>query len=239
MTAMKRPFYSFGLPLLMGAIASGVVFASPSAQAQESFDNTSVQFETDTVVEFEFLESNGVYQSTFGVINLATGERTPLISEAKPSDVDQPVNVPSDYESDIGLEDRDDFIGTPGETVPQPLAEFEFRANTPYAFYLESFYQNRPAGILYSIDARNANNNQRVRLDGGLAGLASGGVVLRWDDTGALLVGGVAQSDNDFDDFVIRAGGHIACPFSQSENRSQQLAHNVVADSLTANCRPL
>jgi hypothetical protein len=191
--------------------ALAVVSVATPAWAEERFSNGGIQFDVDTVIEFEFLESNGAYQSTFGVVNLNTGERTPLIREMKPSDRYQSVEQPSDFMDDTGLEDQNDFPGTPGNAVPQPLAEFEFRANTPYAFYLESIYNGQPAGIFYSTDGQNPGVNSRVRFDGGIAGLAANGVMVRWDDTGSLLVDSQAE-DQDYDDFVLRAGGHLVCP---------------------------
>lgn len=182
------------------ALGIGAIAIATPAQAQDRFDNTVVQFETDTVVEFEFVSSEGVYQSTFGVVNLNTGDRTPLINEARPSDRSSSI-----------IANPVDGIGTPGNTVPQPLAEFEFEANTPYAFYLESFYNGQPAGMFYSVDVRNPSNNRRLRFEGDSSRLGNGGVLLRWDDTGSLLVPPI-QQDRDYNDFTVRAGGHLACP---------------------------
>lgn len=183
---------------------TGVLFVTASlpARAQDRFDNGVIQFDVDTVVEFEFLESRGVYQSTFGVIDLRTQERIPLVQEVQPSD--RPV-------TDLGTAQYSDALGTSGNAVTLPLGEFEFKANTPYALYLESYYAGRPAGIFYSTDARNPQQEQRLQLEGNVADLANGGVVLRWDDTGALLVAEPLQ-DNDFNDFTVRAGGHLVCP---------------------------
>jgi hypothetical protein len=162
-------------------------------------------FEVDTVVEFRFVQSNGAYRSTFGVINLETNERFPLIEETKPAD-----NV-----SKIGRTEEEprqrDFLGTPGNAVPEPFAEFEFEANTPYAFYLESMYLRQPAGVLFSIPQQNPENTRQVQFQGGFSELASGGVRVRWDDTGSRLVPPQRQ-DSDFNDFVVEMGGHLACP---------------------------
>lgn len=170
--------------------------------AEESFGNGGIQFDVDTVVEFEFVESHGAYQSTFGVINLDTGEKTPLIVEVKPSDSDDPV-----------VNKKMDFLSTPGNAVPQPLAEFKFKAKTRYAFYLESTYAGQAAGIFYSTNAKNPGGNEQVRFDSTIAGLSGGGSLIRWDDTGSLLVR-PDKEDRDFDDFVVRAGGHLACQYN-------------------------
>ncbi len=192
---------------VIGSLASTVPMM---AIAQEQFDNTVVRFNVDTIVEFEFLESNNAYQSTFGVIDLSTGERFPLIEEVIPSDMAQPLNVPSDYEDDTGFNIRDDFPGTPGNTVPNPFAEFMFEANKPYAFYLESVFNGRPAGIVYSTNAENPNLEQQARFENNIEALAAGSVIIRLDDTGSLLVN-TNQQDRDLDDFVVRAGGYLDC----------------------------
>jgi len=226
------------LSIILSLLAGGWIGTlSPALQAQEIFGNSGIQFEQDTIIEFEFLESHGGYQSTFGVINLVTGEKTPLIEEVKPADFSQTILAPSDFSTDLGLGNDTDFLGTPGNAVPQPLAEFQFQANTPYAFYLESSYNGQPAGILYSTSTQNPGTNQQVLFEGGMPGLASGGVLLRWDDTGSLLVR-ENQQDRDFDDFVVRAGGHVACPYGNNARegiRSSQLQAKQDSCSTTEN----
>ena len=222
MVKTTHQFYSPTLKFFVGAIVGGLVSALPTlAHAQERFDNGVIQFDFDTVIEFEFLESNNAYQSTFGVVNLSTRERFPLIEEVIPSNAAQSINVPSDFEDDAGLQNRDDFIGTPGNAVPNPLAEFEFEADVPYAFYLESSYNGQPAGIVYSTDTENPNDGQQVRFEDNISRLAEGGVIIRLDDTGSLLVGG-GQQDRDLDDFIVRAGGHLACPFSDQLSQDER-----------------
>lgn len=193
---MRSPLW-MGFTMLLGSLLASPILP---AQAQEQFDADRIQFDANTVVEFEFVESNGVYQSIFGVINLITGERTPLIRETRPADAPP-------------LATQDD-LGTPGNAVPQPLAEFEFQANVPYAFYLESFYNDQPAGLFYSTTERNPRREIRVQFGDSLPALAAGGILLFWDDSGSLLVEPSLQ-DRDFNDFIIRAGGHLACPYDE------------------------
>jgi len=106
-----------------------------------------------------------------------------------------------------------------GNTVTQPLAEFDFKANTPYAFYLESFLNGKSEQIFYSVDSRNPNNTQRIKFDSAIDRLGNGGVMLNWDDTGSLLVTGT-EEDRDFDDFSVRAGGNLACVYNQVSRAS-------------------
>jgi hypothetical protein len=193
-------------------------FSKP-AQAADQFDTNGIQFDVDTIIEFEFVQSHGAYQSTFGVVNLDTNEKTPLISEARPADNSQDVTRPSEFRPEGELDPRD-FTGTPGNAVPQPLAEFEFKANTRYAFYLESTYNGRPAGIVYSTTTLNRGGNQQAKFNGNFTSLGNGGTINLWDDTGSLLVRPDRQ-DTDYNDFVVRAGGHLACPWANSKQNAK------------------
>lgn len=195
------------------------LFSAP-APAEDRFGSNGILFDVDTIVEFEFIESNGAYQSTFGVINLDTGEKIPLLVEVKPSDTFQTIERPSDYQDDTGKQSQNDFIGTPGNAVPDSLVEFEFKANTPYAFYLESYFNGRPVGILYSINTQNPGGNQQAKFEGNFSDLGNGGVLIRWDDTGSALIRSDLQ-DTDFDDFIIGIGGHITCPFDENASNPQ------------------
>ncbi|MEM1253100.1 MAG: hypothetical protein AAGI69_11750 [Cyanobacteria bacterium P01_H01_bin.21] len=193
--------------IALGLATVAVGFLPTAANAQEVFGNRGIRLAVDTVVEFEFLESNGSYQSIFGIINLDTGEKTPVYGEVRSSDTPQAVNQPSDFQDDLGPQNQDDFYGSPGVTVPEPLEEFRFVAGTEYSFYLESYFEGQPAGTLYSTSSRNTDNINYARFDGPLEDVINGGLLLRWEDTGSLLVGNAI--DYDYDDFVIRIGGYL------------------------------
>jgi hypothetical protein len=122
-----------------GAIAS-TVFAGfvQSASAAEQFNEQNIQFDRDTVIEFEFLRSNNAAQSTFGVVNLSTGEKTPLVGETRAAD-----------------KPGKNYTGTPGKTVRKPFAEFTFKSGTPYALYLESTVKGKAATTVYSTPDKN------------------------------------------------------------------------------------
>jgi hypothetical protein len=190
----------WGLGLVVATCA-----ASP-ASASEQFDNQVVQFGKDTIVEFEFVESRNAYQSTFGVINLNTGEKTPLLREVKHSDDDL-----------LSSAKEKDFLATPNNAVPVPMSEFTFQANTPYSFYLESSYRGKKAGIVYSSDALNQGRNRQAKLDQNMGGLEnSQGIKINFDDTGSVLVQS-NKDDMDFNDFTVIAGGFKACPHEKKE----------------------
>jgi hypothetical protein len=201
-----------GLGLLMGVMVAGLVssFAAP-VRAQDSFGNQVIEFSEDTTVEFEFKESHGAYQSTLGIINLDTNQPVAvLFKEAKPYDAygtgERQTRAPGS--NNIGT--RFDYLGTvDGATVPNRLAEFTFKANTRYGFYLESV---SPTGQTRRTVL--SSNNLAAAFDGSLDSGDRGGVIgsrIAWDDDG--LPG--ARKDDDFDDFVIEAGGYqiqVACP---------------------------
>ncbi|MEM6753137.1 MAG: hypothetical protein AAF630_09235 [Cyanobacteria bacterium P01_C01_bin.38] len=211
------------LSLFIGVVIGGIfsVFSSPAQaqtpepiqqQSQELFGNSGILFSMDTLIQFKFVRSYGAYQSVFGVRNETTGEETDLIGETKPSDLttsefEQALNKPSD-----GLTDNpNDFQGTLGNAVPLPgTAQFTFKAGNRYSFYLKSQFRGRNVGVMYSTDMKNPASNRQAKFSGGFYGLANGGVLIRWDDTNSEIPR-VNKNDNDFDDFIIRAGGDEVC----------------------------
>jgi hypothetical protein len=214
------------------------------AQAGELFGNDGVLFEEDIIIEFEFIKSHGAYQSTFGVIDLDSCttnsvdscEKTPLLSEEKPADTQDIVRRESTYVDNVAVESEADFKGTPYNAVPEPLAEFEFKAGRRYVFYLESSFNGEPAGIVYSANFLNPAGNQQALFNNNppdellavnrrntdlptedkLGDLVNGGVLMRWDDTGSQLVRSDSQ-DIDFDDFMVGVGGEVDCPYPDSQ----------------------
>lgn len=230
---------SFGVLGLLNAM-------SLSASAEDIIGNKGVRFDEDTVVEFEFIESHGAYQSTFGVIDLDTCQpgtvggidfdscvKTPLLSEVKASDNFDFDDVyrKSSYETDLQAGRANDFLGTPGVTVPDSLAEYKFEANKIYVFYLESMFDGKPAGVVYSTNLINNQGNRQAlfhaedlttqtvaqrRNDSNFDAnkfdaLINGGLLINLDDTGSTLVR-TELEDADFDDFIVGIGGYICAP---------------------------
>ena len=233
------------LALSTGTLGLLNVFSLPAA-AKDIVSNKGIKFDEDTIVEFEFIESHGAYQSTFGVIDLDscqsdpsgivlfdTCTKTPLLKEVKPADTYDTVYRRSTYETDSSKNNRNkDFLGTPGNAVPEAMAEFLFEAQRRYAFYLESQFNGRPAGIVYTTDFFNSQGNRQALFnEEGLTkqeiaqrrntssfnenqfdSLIDGGVLLNFDDTGSTLVRESLQ-DTDFDDFIIGIGGGYSCNY--------------------------
>lgn len=204
-----------GLKLAIATIAM-IGLGGQAAQAQETFTDDVIQFPVDTTVEFEIKETHGANQSTFGIVNLDTNERTVLYREVKPYDGFglsdfQPA---SPNNNDVGT--TLDYLGTIAAGTIQnaqgeatPLTEYTFRANTRYAFFLESV---TPTGQTRRIFQ--SGNNLTAAIRGALDAGNQGDVIgtrLSLDDSGLPSRG----KDNDFDDFVIEAGGFLfapACP---------------------------
>ncbi|MEQ9357978.1 hypothetical protein [Coleofasciculus chthonoplastes] len=194
----------------IGAIATGLMSTlAASVQAQDIFDNRTLQFPEDTIVEFEFLQSHGSYQAALGVRNETTGEETILFQEVKPYDAfgtNQTIQT-SRGQNDFGT--QSDFVGTvAGGTVSNQFSEFLFEANNRYVFFLESA---SPTG---QTRRRILSTQNLAQFNGSLNGGSRGnvkGTRVSWEDGGQVEVG----NDDDFDDFVIEAGGYLIdmnCP---------------------------
>ncbi len=162
-----------------------------SASAAEQFTPQTIKFDRDTIVEFEFLQSNNAAQSTFGVVNLATNEKTSLITETRAQD--KPGRV---------------TIGSAGKAVRKPYAEFTFKAGTPYSLYLESSIKGGAPTTVYSSLEKNGGA-QVAKFDNDATALGSQGVKIGWND-------GISKQGSDFNQFVVIAGGGVGCPCKPS-----------------------
>jgi hypothetical protein len=186
------------MTLITLGITGGWLFSNLSlpVRAATMINNSGLEFEQDTTLDSNFVESHGAYQSTFGVIDLLTKEKIPLLTETKPSDRTESIFKPSSRRSHVGT--NIDFSGTPGNA---------FKANRQYVLYLESSFNGRPTGIVYSNDVLNPNREQQVKFAGTAADLCTSGVMVNWDDTGSKLVRNRGQQDRDFDDFIVQLKG--------------------------------
>ena len=227
--------------MLIGITCGTLGLLTPSAIAQNYFSSDNIQFDQDTTIEFEFIESHGAYQSTFGVLDIdscqtqpggeiifSSCDKTALLVEAKASDAQDTVARRSTYEDSLNRQSQEtDFIGTPGNAVPRPMSEFQFKAGKRYSLYLESSFNGNFAGVVYSAALLNSQGNTQALFEEGsietaqlvtrqnvpdnsanqYQALLNGGVLVRFDDTGSQLVKTDYQ-DVDFDDFVVGIGGY-------------------------------
>jgi hypothetical protein len=172
-----------------------------SASAAEQFNNQTIQFDRDTIIEFQFLKSNNAAQSTFGVLNLATGEKTPLINEARAQD--RPGR---------------NYTGTAGKAVRKPFAEFTFKSGTPYTLYLESNVRGKGTTTVYSVPDKNGGA-QLARFENDATALGTQGVRIGWNDG--------TSSRGGFNQFLVIAGGGIGCPCKPSPSLTTPLPPEV------------
>jgi len=188
----------------------------PGEVQQDTLGNRAFVFSEDTVVEFEVKETHGAYQSTVGIVNLDRREQTVLFREVKPYDNygDRQRQPASPGVNNTGT--PIDYLGTVGggtivngEGNASSLVEFTFKAGERYTLYLESV---SPTGATRrTVQAINLNAAQ---FQGGLDSGQDNELVgtrISWDDQGLPRPG----KDNDFDDFVLEAGGYlikVTCP---------------------------
>jgi hypothetical protein len=173
-----------------------------SASAAEQFNDKIVQFDRDTIIEFQFLSSNNSAQSTFGVLNLATGEKTSLISEARAQD-----------------KPGKNYTGTAGKSVRKPFAEFTFKSGTPYTLYLESTVKGKGTTTVYSAPDKNGGS-QLAKFDNDATSLGTQGVKIGWND-------GISGKGSDFNQFMVIAGGGVGCPCKPSPVMTAPIAPEV------------
>lgn len=165
---------------LVALIAGGAlaVVNTPAQAATILFGNEGILFDTDTIIDLEFLSSNGEYQSAFGFVTLEDGEAgefTSVFSENAPG-YDLPI---------VG-----DFLGTFPETVSDRTAQFIFAANVEYSFALRT-----GSNILYSTSSLNSGGTQQARFTGG-DDLVNTAATVAFDDRGN-------GPDFDYNDFVV------------------------------------
>lgn len=178
-----------------------------------TFGNSGILFETDTTVNFEFLQSHGWWFGDFGVKDLSTGLETLLISETR--NVDPGSGIKND---NLGT------VGTPNAVLTEDaFSSFTFNQMTEYSFFLKSYDKttqgtrgthtqtvystsllnperwNTPITLSNnnydpSLNGRTVNGRDRVLFEGNLLS----GLTLFFEDNG---IGG----NNDYDDFIVSA----------------------------------
>jgi hypothetical protein len=189
----------------------GIVSAVPANAF--TFGNSGIQFDTDTTVNFEFLQSHGWWYGDFGVKDLSTGLETLLISETR--NVDPGSGMSND---NLGT------VGTPNAVLSEnAFTSFNFNQGTEYSFFLKS-YDKTPQGTrgdhtrtVYStsllnperwntpvtitnnnydesLNGRTVNGRDRVLFEGNLLS----GLTLFFEDNGI-------AGNNDYDDFMVSA----------------------------------
>jgi hypothetical protein len=66
--------------------------------------------------------------------------------------------------------------------------------------------------LVFSNDLKNPNSRQQTKFDKGFEGLGAQGVKINWDDQASgKQVTGAVRNDDDFNDFIVIAGGANGC----------------------------
>lgn len=173
-----KTFASVTAVLATTIAVSGV---NSAAQAATIFSNSGIQFDTDTLVNFSFLSSQGAYTSSLKIFqtqNLSQAVAT-LFSEVKPSDN----GAANDWRGTFGN-------AVTSATGSNPVA-FLFKAGTSYTLGLDSGVN----GLVYSTNNLNSSATQQAAFSGNLF---AGGSTIWFDDRGA-------GNDKDFNDFGVTA----------------------------------
>ena len=162
---------------VIGLVAGSTLAASAIPAHAYIFGNNSISFDTDTIVDFNFVSSQGSFQSTLGVVMNSA-----------------PTTVVGTLFQEIQRSDNggsNDWMGTCPTTVPNCNTTFTFLAGQQYSLILQS-----DNGNVYSTNALNAPATQQAIFSNNdpFAGLVSIG----FDDRGA-------NDDRDFNDFSITA----------------------------------
>ncbi|WP_339383614.1 PEP-CTERM sorting domain-containing protein [Oculatella sp. LEGE 06141] len=181
--------------------------AAPAQAFSFSFDTSGIRFDQTTVVDFNFLESHGKYQSSLGIMEVngstpVTGSFSLLFGEKKPG-YDSTAN---DWEALCG-----------GSTVPVCTSSFSFTAGKTYTLALSrpAGARDVPASYVYSTTAFNTSYkpptayNQAI-FSGDLYSM--GGTLIRFEDIGdrydkkaCAATGSTPNGDCDFNDFIVTA----------------------------------
>jgi phosphotransferase system HPr-like phosphotransfer protein len=178
--------------LLIGCgVLATAAFNGLVASAAEQFNNQTIQFDRDTIIEFEFQGANNAAKSTFGVLNLATNQETDLISEVRAQD-----------------KPGRNRVSSTGKAVKKPYAEYTFKAGTPYSLYLKSSVNGQPPVTVYSTLEKNGGSRVAA-FENDATALGTQGVRIGWND-------GVSPASNGFNQFVVIAGGGVGCPCKPS-----------------------
>ncbi|MCT7961930.1 PEP-CTERM sorting domain-containing protein [Laspinema sp. D1] len=167
-----------------------------------TFGTNGISFETDQKVNFNFVSSNGAFQSTLKIFEVLTSgavqDKGGLFEEVKGSDNGS----------------RNGYRATLGNAVQMVNNTFTFVANRVYTLGLVSTYNGKNAGTVYSTSSLNHARLQRAAFGstGGTEGIAlpganllqagnpfSGPIAIAFEDIKW------ASADGDFNDFVVTA----------------------------------
>ncbi|MEQ9371437.1 MAG: PEP-CTERM sorting domain-containing protein [Coleofasciculus chthonoplastes F3-SA18-01] len=170
---------------VLGLVAGSALALSAMPAEAFSFgngepDQPGILFDTDTKVDFEFLESHGLFKSTLFIVE-ADAKDTPVYTLFT--------------ENEAFISGAEDFKGLCPETVTVPGTDsctnwFEFQAGVEYSLLLDSGNN----GKVWSTDA--LNNPVQPQAEFIFGQTDAGKYTIDFEDKGG---------DRDFNDFTITA----------------------------------
>lgn len=166
---------------VLGLVAGSALALSAMPAEAASFSTDGILFDTDTKVDFEFLESHGKFQSTLFIVE----------ADAK----DTPVYTLFTENEAFIMPETDDFLGLCPDTVTVPDTSsctnwFTFDAGVEYSLLLDSGNN----GKVWSTNDLNMPVSQQAEFI--FEQTDSGQYTIRFEDNGG---------DTDFNDFTIAA----------------------------------
>jgi len=197
------------LSALTATAAATALFGAAAPAHAFSFGTGGISFANNQAVEFTFVETHGMFQSSLGIYEVNNSIPSlvqSLFTEIKPSDNGR----------------ANEWKGSLGNTVLAPgKVAFTFMANKIYTLGLASVSKGVSQGTVFSTSAFNGGGTQQAVFGGfslfnaleldttnnfkaagqftnGLGALFNGGAAISFDDRGN-------GKDRDFQDFTVAA----------------------------------
>ncbi|MEQ9482996.1 PEP-CTERM sorting domain-containing protein [Coleofasciculus sp. F4-SAH-05] len=171
---------------VLGLVAGSALALSAMPAEAASFGNGGILFDTDTKVDFEFLESHGKFQSTLFIVE-ATDKDTPVYTLFT--------------ENEAFISGAEDFKGLCPETVTAPGTDsctnwFIFEKDVEYSLLLDSGNSGKVWSTNKLNNPSNPNEGEQAKFIFGQTD--AGKYTILFDDRGN-------GDDKDFNDFTITA----------------------------------
>ena len=144
---------------------------------------SSVKFDKDTEVSFDFLESHGIYKSDFG-LQQADGSFTSLLKEIQNAD-------------DTSGTTKNDWLGTCGISVIKCSSTFTFKAGIDYTFALQNYEKVKINNGWGYHDTPTTTVSSSTPQAVAYTKLSDTSYKLAWDDG--------YSGDRDTNDFIVKA----------------------------------
>ena len=174
--------------VLTAAVAATTLVSAVSLPAKAlTFGNSGILFGQDTQVKFEFLQSQGKYQSKIGIYEVVGGV-TNFVQWL--------------FQEDLRAFDTtsNDFLGTCGVSVSVCKTAFTFQSGVEYALGITPTQSPQSSGVLFSTNALNPVDPITGQVQALFTSIGSGKFQINFEDNGW-----IENGTRDYNDFVITA----------------------------------